>query len=559
LTVQPRTAAAWAVAAVLVGVLIGWPLARLLAVVASDPDGARAAVTGPGFATAVRHTVVTSVGTTVLAVPGGALLALVTARPGLPGRRTLQAAILLPLLVPPFVLGYSWTQAYGVGGYAHSWFGVAAPGLFGPVGIVVVSGITLLPFSYFIVSAGLATREEPDLQRAARVFGAGWFTTLHTVTLPLLRAPLGAASALIFVSAVESFAVPASLGMPAGYDTMTTLIYRDLALASDPGAFTEAITLAVALVLLAALVLWPAERAFRPRREPLRRGFAGTTARRHRGPADSIGRVDRIAAAVTWCYVVLAVGVPLAALALAAVTPAVGASAAPANWTLQNFRDALAGPTEEAIAHSLQLAVVCAVALVAMGLLVAQLARARAGVGVLVTLGYALPGSALAAGVMLAFGRFAAGTLAIIALAYLAKLWPLAHRPLAGVLDRLDADHARAARISGAGPTLAWRAAVLPSLAPALGGAAAIVALAVLHELTISSLLYGPASQTLAVVVLNAQQLGDVGVTAALAVLMTGVVLVLAVGVGWLLAGAAGRRRAGWPVAVPEAGVADAA
>ena len=53
--------------------------------------------------------------------------------------------------------------------------------------------------------------------------------------------------------------------------------------------------------------------------------------------------------------------------------------------------------------------------------------------------------------------------------------------------------------------------------------------LTALHEITMSSLLYGPRSSTLAVVVLNHQELGQVGPTAALSVLLTLLVLVPAV------------------------------
>ena len=45
------------------------------------------------------------------------------------------------------------------------------------------------------------------------------------------------------------------------------------------------------------------------------------------------------------------------------------------------------------------------------------------------------------------------------------------------------------------------------------------------HELTMSALLYGPGSETLAVVILNLRQIGDVTVTAAMAVVLTLVVL----------------------------------
>ena len=50
-----------------------------------------------------------------------------------------------------------------------------------------------------------------------------------------------------------------------------------------------------------------------------------------------------------------------------------------------------------------------------------------------------------------------------------------------------------------------------------------------LHELTMSSLLYGPRSATLSVVVLNAQQLGDPTVSAALAVLLLAIIGIVAV------------------------------
>ena len=59
-----------------------------------------------------------------------------------------------------------------------------------------------------------------------------------------------------------------------------------------------------------------------------------------------------------------------------------------------------------------------------------------------------------------------------------------------------------------------------------------------LHEVTMSSLLYGPGSATLAVVVLNLQQLGDNGLTAALALVLAMLVALAAVPI----AGRAGAR-----------------
>ncbi len=54
-----------------------------------------------------------------------------------------------------------------------------------------------------------------------------------------------------------------------------------------------------------------------------------------------------------------------------------------------------------------------------------------------------------------------------------------------------------------------------------MAGAWLLVFLFAVHELTISSLLYGPGNETLAVVILNRQEIGDVAVTSALSVLLT--------------------------------------
>jgi iron(III) transport system permease protein len=129
---------------------------------------------------------------------------------------------------------------------------------------------------------------------------------------------------------------------------------------------------------------------------------------------------------------------------------------------------------------------------------------------------------------------------------------------VSGAVDRLPHAEWQAARASGARPPVAAVTVWLPSLAPALLGAWALVFLSALHEVTMSSLLYSFGNQTLAVAVLNQQELGDVGATAALSVVLTALIVVAAVPV-WLLLRWAARRRAGAVVdgiAVPGPGMA---
>jgi iron(III) transport system permease protein len=535
-------------AALAVGALVVVPLVRLGQVLAEQRGASLARVLhGPGLAGAAAHTALLVGVVPVLAVTLGSAMALLLRHADLPLRVTLRLFVVLPLLVPQFVLGYSWSQAYGRGGFTDSLLGVHWSGLEGPLGIVVVLVIDTAPLSFLLTTAGLATRAQPELEHAARLSGAGGWAVLRTVSLPLLRPVFAAELALSFVVTLESFAVPQVLGTPAGFSTLTTRIYADLALASDPGSFVDAVTLAAGLVLVAAVVLLPADLVLGPKLRAARTAAPGgvrTAARRR-------GRSAAVVLAVSG-YTVLAVGLPTVALVAASVTRAVGVPPTPSNWTTANFRTALTAPTVDAIGNSVWLAGAAAFALTALGALVAALERRRAGraLGTAAMLTFAVPGSALAVGLLIAYGRWLGGSLALILVAYLAKFWALAHRAASGAVDRLPDAEWQAARTSGARPAAAVATVWLPALGPALLAAWLLVFLGALHEVTMSSLLYSVGNQTLAVAVLNSQELGDVGATAALSVVLTALMLAAGLPV-WLALRAMARRRNG-PARAPR-------
>jgi iron(III) transport system permease protein len=228
--------------------------------------------------------------------------------------------------------------------------------------------------------------------------------------------------------------------------------------------------------------------------------------------------------------IALATLLPLVALVLSALTRATGLDPVPANWTLDNFASALDSRFLGGLAHSLALAVAAATVVLVLGAIGVAARHGRSRVlGTAITLGFAVPGSALAVAVLLAYGGWLRDTLAIILVAYVAKFWALGHRQLAGSVDRLPGDQVRAARASGAGAVDAFRSIVIPTLRPSIMAAWLVVFVFALHELTMSSLLYGPGNATLAVIVLNVQQLGDPTITAAMAVLLVGVVAIAAV------------------------------
>lgn len=510
--------------------LCGLVAAPVFALAAGAWGGGRTTVVrtldDPGLHRAVWHTVVIAMVVTVIAVATGTALALAFERATLPASPLWRLALVVPVVVPQFVLTLSWTQAYGPGGLSERLTGVTLPGLYGPLGIAVLLVVEAVPLAWLVVGAGLAVRREPDLNRAARASGAGAWRTFATVDLPLLRGPLLAATSLVSVGVVNSFAVPQVLGSDAGFQTLATLVYQQLSLSAGRDAFGALSVVSLVMVLLVLAASAGVDRGLRGSARQRRAGAAGARPTHVRTPA-SLASSSVVAA-----YILFATAVPLAALLLTSLTRAPGLAPIPANWTVQGYRAGVTGQAGAALGRSVLLSLSAAVVVTLLaGAVVGLGGEARRRLGTAVTLGFALPGSALAVGLLIAYGRFLDGSVLIILVAYVAKFWAVGHRALAAGADRLAPEWHRAGRVSGASPLTVLRTVTTPLMATGVATSAGLVALFALHELTLSSILYGPLSTTYAVIVLDQQQLGDVAGGASSALILTlPPALVLAVG-----------------------------
>jgi len=514
-----------ALGVLIVVALAAYPVGRL--VVEAVGDGVADGLWRGGVGTAALNSLWTSASAASLALLAGAALALLTERFRVPGVSLMRAAIIATLVVPPFVSALSWHATYAPFGLFDDATGVSAAWLEGRVGVVAVIAVNVAPLAYLVVAAGLRSWRVPDLEWAARAAGADRTATLRLVTLPMLRPALAAGWLIGFAASLSSFGVPVVLGTPAGFETLTTRVYRAVAFAAMPDAFEEAVIMALLLAVIALAVALVADARFAVARPAPRQVRSDGRSPRRPPPGGAVG--------AAWVYLGLTVILPGLGLAVRALTPSVGVSAVPTNWTLGNFTAAFDSRTWEALGRSALLAVAAAVlALAAAGLLVSVRQSSGRGWDGAVLAMFALPGTALALAISLGYGRWLANTAAIILIAYVAKLLALAHRPLAASAAGVDRDLIRAARAAGASARRAWAAVSLPLMRPGLVAGGLLVFLFAVHELTMSSLLHGPGNETLAVVILDYQQLGDPTVTAALAVMLALVVGAAALLLLWL-------------------------
>lgn len=519
-----------------------WGLAALLTLTAILPVG-RLLVEGvlpggvPGLApfnrvlndpatwVALGHTLWVSLAAMVISGVIGGAMALVVALTDLPAKRIAVFCFTMLLMVPSQITTIAWIELLGPSSALLHWVGLApAPGtrhpLYSPAGITVLLGLEHAP----LVFLGLRTalRLLPgDLIEAARASGARPPRVVRTVIVPLMGPSLIAGMALAFVSNIGNFGTPALLGIPARFPMLTTLIYQRLS-GFGPRVLSEVAVLSLVLGVI-AIVGVGFESWLSGRRDVRVDGAAATPVRL------SLGAWRWPTILLVWGFLAATLLVPLSALLATALVRAYGQPFGLATMTLENFRFILFDhpAARRAVVNSFMLSIAAALLLFLAAVPVAYFAvwrrsRLMRTLVFATELSYALPGVVLAIAAILIFIRPVLGlslynTLGIILMAYLARFFTLAQRPVAAAFRQLDIRLEEAAQMSGAGFVRRVLTVALPLVAPAAAAGGLLVFLTAFNELTVSALLWSAGHETLGVVVFSLEQGGDNTLAAAIA------------------------------------------
>lgn len=95
-------------------------------------------------------------------------------------------------------------------------------------GMVWVQSLEMAPLAYLLMSAAFQSTD-PRLEEASAIAGAGAWSTLYRVSLPLILPATAASALLLFIQTVESFEVPLLLGGRARVPVYTTEVYFNTA------------------------------------------------------------------------------------------------------------------------------------------------------------------------------------------------------------------------------------------------------------------------------------------------------------------------------------------
>ncbi|WP_236732455.1 ABC transporter permease [Mycolicibacterium neoaurum] len=419
------------------------------------------AVLGSGTArTALLNSAAVGVGSSVVALVIGCLLAFLAARTDIPGRKLIYGIAIMPLFLPALVGALAWALLAGPAtGYLNLAFGaVGLPHLmdiYSFTGMIFVLGLYYAPYPFLMVHSALSLMN-PDLEDAASLHGAPVRKMLREITFPLVMPAVLGSAILVFALTVENFPVAQVIGVPGGVDTLPTLIYR--LMNASPARSNDAAAVAVVLTVLLVVVVAMQQRAMGGKE------FTTVSGKGVRARQVSLRRWRLPAAMFAWSYFVLAVLLPVGALIIAAMQTSpyvadLGQLARPGALSLWNMGQTLQSTDfHQVVVNSVVVGVATAAIGTALCFALAYTryrtqAPGRKLLEYVAMLPLAVPAIVLGLGLLwtwLALPVPVYGTLAVLVIAFVAVFLPQGYRGVSASIIQLDKDLEDSAVMLGA-------------------------------------------------------------------------------------------------------------
>ena len=436
------------------------------------------------------NTIILVLGVGVGTVFLGVSLAWLTTMCEFPGRTVLDWALMLPFAVPTYVLAFVFLGVMDfsgpIQGLMRDLLGLSPRWSFevrNGLGVVTVMTLVLYPYVYMLARVAFMGQGQSSFE-AARSLGLGPWEAFRRVSLPMARPGIIAGLSLALMEALADFGAVAVFN----FDTFTIAIYKSWFGFFDLHSAAQLASLLLALVLLALTV----ERHFRARSRYAELGRAAAQRR------------FQLRGWHAWAATVYATLVALLAFGAPVVQLGIWAWAQRGGLDQRYF---------SLLGHTATLGVTASTLTVAGAFVMAfahrnygdRYTRLSVRIG---TLGYALPGSVLAVGVMISLtwvdnrladfwllltgsepGLLFTGTVLTLLMAYFARFLAVAFGPVDSALERIRPSMREAARSLGARQWEVVRRVYVPMLRPGLLTAGLLVLVDVMKEMPATLLL----------------------------------------------------------------------
>jgi iron(III) transport system permease protein len=398
-------------------------------------------------------------------------------------------------------------------------------------GMVWIHSLEMTPLAYLLLSAALQSMD-PRLEEASAVAGAGGWSTLRRVSLPLILPAVGSAIVLLLIYSVENFEVPLLLGGRAGVAVYTTEVYYNTSRTPTDWGLSSAYAMAILLLCVTLLAMH-----FRLVRHGER--YQTVTGKDYRPRRIELGRWRYVSCGLSLLLVFLITGLPFLVMLYSSLLPRYQPP------TVRAFESmSLANYTAILAEHDYSLIPMWNSTLVGIGsatavmLLVATISyfvnktrlRGRKLLDYLGFIPIAVPSVVLGTAFLwfyLLVPLPVIGTLVIIGLAYVTRYMSVALRFVSSSMLQIHSELEEAAQVAGGRWWSNFRRIYLPLLRPGIMAGWFWVMVHAYRELTIALMLARSSNRTAAVVIYDLWENGSFPLLSAFGVLIFGLLIML--------------------------------
>jgi iron(III) transport system permease protein len=521
------------IALILVAVLCLAPIGALLA--EFHWSGFFSLLKSPFFLKSVESTLSTGVSAALISVCIALYFARQFALYKWFGQRRQRLLLLVPYLVPNFILAMSFVLAENPGTGLLNSVLKFPEGLYGRGGLITLFSIVHMPVAFLLLEEKFR-RIDSSLRESARLSGASSSQVFFTIEAPLLIPSIVSAVGLCFALNISAFAIPAWIGAPAHVYLLTYKVYQAIQLGGADG-LGEASLYGMVLLVLAIV---PFALGFLVQKNEKKYVLLSGKSSRQVFAQQSkktflIFQIIFLIFQITFWFA------PLFCLFLSTIVK----PGCLQETGLQCLRDATLShyvyvmtgldETWAAAKGSLVYGSLSALIILALAITIVFIFSRRKNLLNLVesiaAAPLATPGAIIALGlIIVAGGRFGFNlynTPWIVVLAFVIKHLSFAVSPLKAGLKNISGTLFEAARVSGASELKIWKLIVLPLLQPEILGGFFLVLVPILGELTMSVFLSSPSFRSFGTVLFDLQDYADQASAGALALLLVALILVL--------------------------------
>lgn len=497
-------------------------------------------VQSPSFQKSLNVTLVSSCVGALLSI----VIALAFARPFALShwrlRRIQRLMLLMPYLIPNFILAQAYVLAWNPTTGLLNRLVLFPGGLYGMTGMTALFAIAHFPVAFLMLEEKIK-RIDPSWREAARLSGASGIRIFWSIELPLLLPSIVGAFSLCLALNLSAFAIPAWIGAPAKAYPLTYKIYQAIQLGGMDG-LSKAAAISFLLFGLSIPTLFISAWVQRGERKF---AMVGGKASRASSIISNLSWQTRIRKVCFQFAFMLSqfffwIG-PIAALVASTIVPPgclqTSGLQCFAVSSLAKYRYVLFELNETALAirNSLIYGSIAVVLILFVSLAVMAISgrsrRVLRLIEAVFSIPVATPGAIIALGlIVVASGRFGINlynTAWIVVLAYVIKHLNLAFQSIRIGMLSISPSLIEAAKLSGASTISVWRSILIPILRPEVLGAAFLVLIPILGELTMSVFLASPSFRSIGTVLFDLQDYADQASAGALSVILILLVLML--------------------------------